>query len=220
MSFSNTRFETGYIIYRTDGGAQFSTDIVVMNSGFEQRNQNWQYARGKWDFGDRKLPQSELTEVINFFRARAGMAQGFLFKDWSDYQVTAANGVMGPLGIGTGLATYQLTKNYSSGGSVGQRLIQKPVAGTFTGYKNGLALVVGSGAGNIAVDYTTGLVTFVAPYPIATDVLKFATEFDVPLRFDTDELQSRFDSAEVTRPGVLGVKYFYLHPLPLVEIRV
>jgi len=63
-------------------------------------------------------------------------------------------------------------------------------------------------------------VTFVAPYPIATDVLTFATEFDVPVRFDTDELQSRFDSAEVTRPGVLGVKYFYLHPLPLVEIRV
>jgi uncharacterized protein (TIGR02217 family) len=302
MSFANVRFETGYIIYATEGGPTFSTDIVIVNSGYEQRNKNWQYPKGSWNFGDRKLPDNELTEIVNFFQARGGMAEGFLFKDWADYQVTTANGTLGPVGAGTGLPAYQLTKSYTSGGSIGQRLIQKPINGTLTAYRNGTALTVGAAAGNIAVDYTTGIVTFVpdatqglssitvgtttqfvlatsnlglvagkqvylsgctganaaavngiahtitsiagvgpytftvstntlgmtisatggsaSAYPQASDVLTFASEFDVPVRFDTDQLKYRFDSADVTSPGVLGRKYFYLSALPLAEIRV
>ena len=302
MSFANVRLETGYIIYNTDGGATFSTDIVVVNSGFEQRNQVWLYAGGLWDFGDRKLPDSELTEIINFFRARAGMAEGFLFKDWGDYQADITNGIIGATGHGTGLPTYQLTKTYSSGGSVNPRLIQKPVSGTFTGYRNASPITVGGAAGNITIDYTTGIVTFVADasasvasvtpgtstvftitatnlglsngqkvylsgfagtdaallngiahsitnitgagpytftistdtagktitvgaavaakYPQTTDVLTFASEFDVPVRFDTDHLKYRFDSAETPAHGTLGRKFFYLSPLPITEIRV
>jgi len=175
---------------------------------------------GKWDFGDRTLPESELTSIITFFQAMAGMAIGFRFKDWGDYQVSTANGTLGPLGVGTSLPTYQLTKSYSSGGWNTTRLIQKPVAGTVAVFKNGVQVPVGTGAGNIAVDYTTGLVTFVAPYPISSDVLTFAGEFDVPVRFDTDQLKYRFDAADVAIPGTLGIKYFYLAPLPIVEIRV
>ena len=47
MSFNDTRFETGFIIYATDGGVAFSTDIVIVNSGFETRNQVWQYGNGQ-----------------------------------------------------------------------------------------------------------------------------------------------------------------------------
>jgi uncharacterized protein (TIGR02217 family) len=218
--FANVRFETGYIIYGTDGGPTYSTDIVVVNSGAEKRNQNWEYALGNWNFGDRKLSESELTDIINFFHARAGMAQGFLFKDWGDYKVTTENGTLGALGVGDGTATYQLTKHYLSGGITNSRLIRKPVQGTFKGYKNGTLLTFGSSAGNISLDYTTGVVTFVAPYPTSGDTLTFSCEFDVPVRFDTDSLKYRFDSAEVLSPGVLGTKFFYLSSLPLVEIRV
>ncbi len=239
MAFNESRFETGYIVYATDGGPSFSTEVVVVNSGFENRNQVWQYPLGKWDFGDRKLPDNELNEIITFFHAMAGMAIGFRFKDWGDYTVTTANGTLGPIGLGTGLATYQLTKSYTIGGAITQRLILKPVAGTITCYKNGVQLatyaasstailgegvlgvmVLGTGTEAVVVDYTTGLVTFQPPYPTSTDVLTFSGEFDIPVRFDTDHLKYRFDGADVTSPGVLGTKYFYLSTLPIVEVRV
>jgi uncharacterized protein (TIGR02217 family) len=221
MSFNETRFETGYIIYLTDGGPRFSTDVVVVNSGAESRNQVWQYPLGHWDFGDRSMPDNELTEIINFFNAVAGMAIGFRFKDWGDFSVIASNGILGPVGVGTGLATYQLTKKYVSGSYSTNRVIRKPVSSTVSVFKNGTLVPVGANPGNVAsIDYTTGTVTFVAPYPQTTDVITWSGEFDVPVRFDTDQLKYRFDAAHVETPGVLGTKYFYLAPLPLVEIRV
>lgn len=165
MIFSEDRLCDGYIIYGTDGGPEFSTDIVVLNSGFEQANKNWPYARGKWDFGDRKLPESELHDIIKFFRARGGRAQGFRFKDWSDYQASVAEGILGLTGGGAGVPAYQMVKKYAHGVDTDYRIIPKPVAGTTAFYKNGTVLTVGSAPGNIALDTTTGFVTFV---PTAT----------------------------------------------------
>jgi uncharacterized protein (TIGR02217 family) len=31
------------------GGPEYSTDVVSVASGYEQRNQNWDLARGRWD---------------------------------------------------------------------------------------------------------------------------------------------------------------------------
>lgn len=301
MAFYNVRFDTGYIAYQTEGGPEFSTEVVVLGGGAEQRNQNWQYSKAQWNYGDRDVSSAELDIIVAFFRSMAGKAHGFLFKDEGDYLVPLTKGVFGPLGVGTGMPSYQLTKNYGVSGALNQRLIRKPVQGTFLGYRGAALLVVGAAAGNISVDYTTGTVTFVpdassavtsitpgtttvftcasnlgltagskvylsgltgsdaallnllshtinsitgagpytftlatntlaktitpgsgvaAKYPQPDDVLTFSSEFNVPVRFDTDRLKHSFKGANVSSPGVLAERYFYLSSLPLVEIRV
>jgi len=215
-SFAETRFEAGYIIFGTQGGAQFSTDVVTVGSGFESRNQNWQYGKGKWDFGDRKLPDTELTAIINFFRARKGMAQGFRFKDWGDYK-DDGQGTFGTTGLGNSTAgPFQMTKKYVSGADSDLRLIQKPVASTIKVYKNGVL----HSTSLWTLNSTTGMITFSAPYPTGADTISWTGEFDVPVRFNVDDLTYRFDSAATSSPGVVSTAYFYVSALPLVEIRV
>ena len=58
------------------------------------------------------------------------------------------------------------------------------------------------------VDTTTGIVTFSAP-PAAGVVITAGFEFDVPVRFDTDELPITLD---IERMGSIA-------SIPLIEIR-
>jgi uncharacterized protein (TIGR02217 family) len=155
-AFAEVRFDTGYIIYGTSGGPEFSTDIVAVNSGSEFRNANWSYAKGQWDYGERKVLEAELILIRNFFRARKGRAQGFRFKDWADYK-DENNGIVGLTGLADGtVGPFQLVKKYTSGTDNDYRLIIKPVAGTVTLYDNGTLI----DASYYTVDTTTGLVTF------------------------------------------------------------
>jgi uncharacterized protein (TIGR02217 family) len=122
--------------------------------------------------------QTQLDELIAFFRARKGKAYGFRFKDWTDYKVT------GQL-IGTGdgaIKTFQLIKRYSSGGVVEVRTIAKPVAGTVHIYKDGVEQLSGW-----SIDVTTGIVTFTTA-PAAGVAITADFELDVPVRFDTDHM--------------------------------
>src|SRR5437870_2530303 len=94
------------ISYGAIGGPEFSTDVVVLSSGFESRNANWPAARGKWDVSSGVKSQADLQTLIAFFRARQGKARGFRFKDWNDFQ-----GFGQQLGIGDGSTTqFQLVK--------------------------------------------------------------------------------------------------------------
>ena len=48
MSFIEIQFPTD-ISYGAAGGPIYSTDVVTMFSGHEQRNSNWKNARGKYN---------------------------------------------------------------------------------------------------------------------------------------------------------------------------
>lgn len=169
MAFVETRVNDGLIIYGTDGGAEYSTDIVTLNSGFEQRNQNWINGRGQWNLGDRVVVQSEADTLNAFFRARKGRAVGFRFKDWLDYQdgghgilaTTSTSNTPANPGTGNGNSVYQMYKSYLSGGAYDYRQIRKPVAGTIKVYRNGTLATAGTANGNYAIDTTTGLITWV-----------------------------------------------------------
>ena len=91
MSFIETQFPTD-ISYGALGGAGFQTDVVTVNSGYEQRNSVWQDARCKWDVSYGARTQAQLSTLISFFRVMGGRANGFRFKDWQDYKVAASEG--------------------------------------------------------------------------------------------------------------------------------
>jgi uncharacterized protein (TIGR02217 family) len=199
MEFVETRFPTD-ISYGSSGGPEYATDIVVSQSGHEQRNINWVEARARYDVAHGVKSKTQLSTLIAFFRARKGRAYGFRFKDWSDY---SAVGQLIALGDGA-QNNFQLIKNYISDGITETRNITKPVNGTVKIYMDGAEQTTG-----ISIDYVTGQVTFVIA-PVADSAISADFEFDVPVRFDTDRL-----SAELDAYGVHSWQN-----IPLIEVRV
>jgi uncharacterized protein (TIGR02217 family) len=170
--FLNVSFPP-YVAQGASGGPEFSTEVVSLASGSEQRNSLWAGARGKWNISTGIRTRAQMLDVIAFFHVVKGKAYSFRFRDWNDYQ--AANVPMVQV-TGT---VWQLVKRYTIASFEHVRTITKPVAGTVSITVSGLP-VVPSG-----IDYLTGRVTF-SSAPGAAPHATF--EFDVPVRFDTDHL--------------------------------
>src|SRR5690606_19495651 len=108
MAFVETPFPTD-IAHGSTRRPEYSTDIVITHSGHEQRNINWSQARARYNVAHGVKTQSQLNALIAFFRARKGRADGFRFKDWTDYQAA-----LELIGTGDGgESVFQLKKNYS-----------------------------------------------------------------------------------------------------------
>jgi uncharacterized protein (TIGR02217 family) len=153
----------------------------------------------------------DIEALIAFFEARRGQLFGFRWKGWADYR---SCGVLRDLafddqviGVGDGLETaFQLTKTYRSGDQDYTRPIAKPVLGTVRVGVQGDAKSEGV---DYAVDPINGIVTFEqAPGPDATITAGF--EFDVPVRFDADTIQT----------SVASFKAGDIPNVPVVEVRI
>lgn len=193
MSFVETQFPTD-ISYGATGGPVFLTDVVATVSGHEQRNSKWSQSRAKYNVASGIKTESQWQALIAFFRARRGKAVGFRFKDWSDFQ-----GENQPL-KSLGGNDYQLVKQYVSGSAVYERDISKPVAGTITLYEDSILQPTGW-----SIDTTTGIITTLLSGTLAVDF-----EFDVPVRFDTDEMAISMDSFDAGNWS----------SIPLIEVRI
>ncbi|MDE2182892.1 MAG: DUF2460 domain-containing protein [Alphaproteobacteria bacterium] len=208
MSFHEIRFPTA-IAFHSTGGPERKTEIVVLGSGFEERNGVWAQSRRRYDVGIGVRSLDDIAAVTAFFEARLGRLYGFRFKDFADFRSGAPSAPPQPtdqaLGTGDGAATaFQLLKTYTSGPASHIRPIKKPVAGSVR-----LALDGMEQASGFTVDATTGLVSFAVP-PAAGAAVTAGFEFDVPARFDTDCLSinlAHFAAGEI--PSI-----------PIVEIRV
>ncbi len=192
MSFLETPRFPDDISYGSKGGPLFNTSIITVDSGYEQANINWSYPKSMFDvsFGVRTRPL--LYDLVKFFRAVKGRGHRFRYKDWTDFnshhgdQITQVSSDTDQT-IGTGNAAvvvFQLIKEYTEGALVGTRLIQKPVTGTVVISLDDVPLVSGW-----TCDYTTGKITFDAP-PGNGVIVKAGFEFDVPVRFDSDSIET------------------------------
>lgn len=206
--FHEIRFPEA-VSFGSTGGPAFLTTVVETASGFEQRNIEWSQARASYEIGTGIRSEADLAAVVAFFRARAGRAYGFRFKDWTDYKsvapgesITASDQL---IGAGDGSETqFQLVKTYASGAGAHVRTIAKPVAGTVAVALNGVAQPTGW-----TVDLTTGILTFTTAPAAGVDV-RAGFEFDVPVRFQNDRIS-------------VSLEYFRAGEAPsigLIEIRV
>ncbi|GLQ34060.1 glycoside hydrolase family 24 [Amylibacter marinus] len=209
MSFHEDRFPSD-LSFGSIGGPVRRTDVVTLDSGFEERNTPWAHSRRRFDAGVSMRSVDDLQKLIAFFEARRGRMYGFRWKDWSDYKSSITSQPVGiadqVIGIGDGTTTaYQLCKTYRSGGQEYCRKIDKPVLGTIVCAVDGVQYFEGE---HVEFDIKTGLLNFHEP-PSETAVISAGFEFDVPVRFDTDQLElsaAGFEAGEIPSVPVLEVR--------------
>lgn len=184
---------------------EFSTSIAVTASGHERRNSLWSDARLHFDVGPGIRSESELSDLIAFFRARRGPARGFRLSDPFDNSSKGMTGTPTMLdqliGVGDGVrADFQLVKSY--GDTEPQvRPITRPRPGTILASVGGAATTAWTLAEH-------GMLRFAAPPPAGAEV-RAGFLFDVPVRFAEDRLDvSAVNFAAGEAPSV-----------PLIEVR-
>ncbi|PTW49895.1 MULTISPECIES: DUF2460 domain-containing protein [Rhodovulum] len=210
MAFHEVRFPAN-LSFGSVGGPERRTEIVTLANGYEERNTPWEHARRRYDAGVAMSSLDDVEQLVAFFEARRGQLYGFRWKDWSDYKSCRPSGEVGSgdqvIGIGDAdTVQFQLRKTYASGGQSYVRPIAKPVAGTVTVAVDGRTLFAPVDFG---VEASTGIVTLAEP-PAMGAVVTAGFEFDVPVRFDTDRIQT---SVESFRAGEVP-------SVPVVELRI
>ncbi len=204
MGFDDVRFPP-QISRGSTGGPERRTEIVVTGSGAEERNSRWADSRRRYNAGFGVKSLDDIHLVVAFFEERRGRLHGY---GWADTEIytsglpgAAVTATDQAIGTGDGTATrFQLVKRYGTGLRDYLRSITKPIAGSVRIAVNGQEVT------GFTLDALTGVVTLAAaPVPGAT----VTAAFDVPVRFDTDEL--RINLAQFAGGDIPDI--------PIVEIR-
>ncbi len=211
MTFHEVRFPTA-ISLGSSGGPERRTEIVVLGSGHEERNTRWANSRRHYDAGYGVKSLDDLHDVISFFEERRGKLYGFRWKDQCDHSSTLPLQTVTPedqlIATADGVETeFQLQKTYGSTYAPYNRVINKPVEGTV---QISVESNLKTETTDYTVDYATGLITFQSgSIPANGEVIRAGFEYDVPVRFDTDELKinlSRFKAGEIPNIPVIEVR--------------
>jgi hypothetical protein len=218
--------------FEIQGGPRWSTTVTVTASGFEQRNQNWENARRRFAATFRQFPSdpfNDWEELLAFFNARRGRFRGFRLKDWTDFQAAQEvctlyndTSAVAADGIETEFQLAKLYDDANQSHNPYRRLIKKPVLESpdpDADSDDPAALVyldIGSGpvlqdrnpAGDYSLDTSTGRVTFNVA-PVLGAVVTWTGRFDVPVRFDSDDLRATLESFD-----------HYSVPIEVLEVRI
>lgn len=184
------------VAFGFSGGARYSVGIAVTLGGREKRNQNWSMSRGRWVATQNAKKEVETQILVHYFHAAGGRENNFPFRDWIDFQVSSAQGVVELISGND----YQLQKRYTRGGVTRDRDIFRPVNASI------------SGGGSYTVNTSTGVVTRnsgAAP-------TGWSGQFDCLCRFDTDDLQD----IEVVGKGPDGEFIYTWGGIAIVETRL
>ena len=210
MGFHEIRFPAN-LSFGSTGGPERRTEIVTLANGFEERNTPWIHSRRRYDAGVSLRSLDDVEALIAFYEARRGQLFGFRWKDWSDFKSCLPSKNPSALdqliGIGDGdRVAFSLSKTYRSGEESYTRPVVKPVLGT--------VLVAIAGDPKVetmefTVDTNTGSIMFPTPPDPGVEITA-GFEFDVPVRFDTDRIQT----------SVASFKAGDVPNVPVVELRV
>lgn len=189
-----------------EGGPLFNTTVLELASGHEKRNINWSRARGFWNIGFGIRNKIDFSTVIAFFYAREGRAHSFRFKDWADFEMSRQ--VIGVTDAST--LTFPLFKRYTSGSISYDRTLTKPLGNGGQAWINGVSQVVSySGTPattEVDINPLTGVITLGATHAATNGLnIEIQTEFDVPVRFDTDQLNTTLETFDAGRTPDLSI---------------
>lgn len=194
MAFINEIFPER-ISLNAIGGPGFMTNVAVMASGAESRNQEWEFERFEAEVSQAAKLSTEYIPLQAFFRIMGGRANSFRYKDWTDYTCVAGQGFF-ISAVHDSPAGHQMVKRYTFGSHTVDRIITKP--------RNNGTVVFNNGG---TLDYNTGIVDGTAP-------TFWYGDFDIHCRFDTDVM--RYEAIDRNVAHGLIVTW---QSIPIVEVR-
>ena len=152
------------------GATRFETDVVVVDSGYDQRTSRWDQPLMEYDVAYGVRTMEQLHGLLAFFRAMRGRKHAFLYHDHVDYTSTLATNVearaapqISPFDqvLGTGdhsTKTFHLLKRYPTPGGQAEHLrpVYKPRQGSV------MLAVDGVPVDNWVCNHANGQITFVS----------------------------------------------------------
>jgi uncharacterized protein (TIGR02217 family) len=186
-------------------GPTWKNVIQEAISGNEQRFAQWTHCRGvgnvSYGLQNSSDPVGDFNAIVAMWRAHGGSLLPFRFRDWSDYTANDE-----PFGSGDGTTTaFQICKVYDPS----YKLLGLP--GTLTYVRNitlldGTPVIKVNGVVTTALTISSsGMVTFTTAPP-AGHSLNWTGNFDVPVRFDTDQLEVVTNEADLTSIRSLPIR--------------
>lgn len=174
-------------------------------SGNEQRFAQWMHCRFVGDLSYGLLtsadPFGDFKAIVAIWMAHRGSLLPFRFRNWADY-----GAVDEPFGSGNGTDVgFQICKVFDPA------YILLGTPGPLTYVRNitlldGTPVIKINGVVTTALTISSsGLVTFTTP-PAAGTSLTWTGTFDVPVRFDTDQLPVVMNEADLTSIRSIPVK--------------
>lgn len=174
MSFFEARFPE-HISLGAEGGPRFITSKAYMQGGQRITNREATHPLHEYSIAHPVKDLDDFESLRAFFYVVGGDADGFRFKDWSDFRATQANTSLSLVSSNI----YQLNRLYIYGARTYVRPIYKPV-NPIQVYRTraGNTTLLTSDA---SVNYTTGQVTI--SNHVSGDTYRWVGEFDVPVAF-------------------------------------
>lgn len=213
MNFLSVTFPER-IAFGAQSEPNWSTEISEVLSGREMANENWEDARHKFDVSFAIRTVSDYQLVRQHFHEVRGRANAFPFKDFLDFTVTTAQGLLiddaGAVPVANG--TYHLARRYGSTNPY-DRLITRP--------DNPIHVFRTRSAVTTDITGVTGVVTYaggtvVISSHVAGDTYTWSGTFKIPCRYDTDKLPGIAENKEPAHDGELWVT---VSSIPICEVR-
>lgn len=189
----------------------WSTTLVEMIGGLESTNQNWADARHKFDVSLTARPVSEYHAAREHFHEARGRAKKWPFKDFLDFEVTQANGVLldangvAPAANGT----FNLHKTYGTVDPYKRRITRPDSPAQVFRTRSAVRTNI-TGAGAV-VTHAGGTVAITGHQ--SGDTYDWTGTFKVPCRYDIDRLPA---AAINKSDGELVVN---CGPIPICEVK-
>lgn len=181
MSFFEERFPDE-IAQGATGGPRWKTTKNRSTGGRRTANKDWSDAIHYFEVSQAIKTLDDFELVRAFFYVVAGAFDGFRFKDFSNFQVAQALGV---LQATAAPSVYQMCKAERYGSREYLRRILKPVTSSVTVWRTRSAVTT---VITPSIDYTTGLVTVTGH--MVGDTYAWAGAFDVPVNFADDSMET------------------------------
>lgn len=179
----------------------WSTEIAATASGHETAAELWAQNKHAYDVSFAVRTAADYRLVRTHFNQVRGRSRTFPFKDYLDFEVSAAEGVSDDAENSTdGL---QLFKRYGSGASAYDRKITRPRSGTLAIFRT-RSSVTTNVTGSATIDYADG--TFTVSGDAPGDVYTWSGEFWVPCRYGSDQLPAAIVNKEPAADGDLLVE--------------
>lgn len=187
--------------YGWNGGPEFSTRIVPLLNGRENRNADWQQYRNRYTLPFQNIDASGYANIRQMFEVCRGQLHCFLY---SDPLARAAVNQLFATGDGV-TDTFQLTTlSVLDGVSYQRGVYAIPDAGVVT------VTVNGTPTSAFTIDRDRGLIVFDTP-PANDALLRWTGPFDIWVRFNNDWLPFSIDNRS-------GAEYVHNGTIDLIEV--